>query len=475
MSQQRHVIKEQVLDLRVSTQLSTFELQNQVSKIYRSQIVPLVEACCDRLSDPDTLYRLNSLTLDLGEVSLASLEKDMVEKIATQLPQQLAKELRTGAIASPAPSATPSPTQPAKEPAREPARKPAAATRSAAEPEGAISRLQNHSQSKKSPSTLASQLELMSYFLETGLLPWWCEPLSAQSLDTCCQQLQQSSPSALKQLLLAQLKHTTRLERIIYQFSDPTLVKLITLVVPDWTSWLSDYHQTFQALSPQLNRLKTISTRQMRLTFWQGLWCQISLKPQSLASPESVIHDHLLHISNSFQIETRSLFTQINSLLSQGSTANAQRSSPLQAALTHTLSHPQSSLSEDTTRSTAAIANRLRPAVKKLLDLLHPVLQRQDIPSRLKAEAEETMRSLTALITDIAHPEWLTLSTSDRLNQISALATAIDTESSPARQRKSDFSSLSQSVQTTIKTIRLHRLLTCRLKKTHPYPSQYSR
>ncbi|MDJ0703459.1 MAG: contractile injection system tape measure protein, partial [Leptolyngbyaceae cyanobacterium MO_188.B28] len=99
MSQQRHIIKQQILELRVDSQIQAIELQNRLSALYRSKVVPLIDACCNQFSNPDAILRIDRLDIDLGEIDIQNLEHEFVEKVMTQLGQQLSEKL--GSPASP--------------------------------------------------------------------------------------------------------------------------------------------------------------------------------------------------------------------------------------------------------------------------------------------------------------------------------------------------------------------------------------
>ncbi len=47
---QRHIIKRQILDLQLSSQKDSFELQNRVSSLYRNKIIPLMDTVLSQLT-----------------------------------------------------------------------------------------------------------------------------------------------------------------------------------------------------------------------------------------------------------------------------------------------------------------------------------------------------------------------------------------------------------------------------------------
>lgn len=70
MNQQRHIIKKQIIDLQLSSQKGAVELQSEVSRIYHSKVVPLIEDFCDRLSNSQEVMRIDALEIDLGNIDI---------------------------------------------------------------------------------------------------------------------------------------------------------------------------------------------------------------------------------------------------------------------------------------------------------------------------------------------------------------------------------------------------------------------
>lgn len=290
MVQQRHVIKQQILDLRVESTMPAFELQNQLSALYRSKVIPLIDAYCNQFSDPDAILRIDTLDIDLGEIDIQNLENEFVEKVAAQLRQQLAEKL-----GSPVSTQLSGSTRRSKARTDRETRKheyTGDATAFSDAPCAHLSPSQRYSrpysqplgdfplapptrdsnQSKSGPkhqttsSFSASQLELFSYFVQTGLLPWWCDRLSKTELEKCCDRLLLASPTELRTLLQIQLKQEKKLRRIIYQFSDTSLIEIAILLFPASSQQLQHYNHDIQELVQQVECLSQIPPKQFRLT-----------------------------------------------------------------------------------------------------------------------------------------------------------------------------------------------------------------
>ncbi|NEN96953.1 MAG: hypothetical protein F6K50_15865, partial [Moorea sp. SIO3I7] len=80
MNQQRHIIKKQIIELNLSSQQGAFELQNEVSRLYRYKVLPLIDNLFNQFSDLDTIHRINTLEIDLGNIDINNLEQELIDK-----------------------------------------------------------------------------------------------------------------------------------------------------------------------------------------------------------------------------------------------------------------------------------------------------------------------------------------------------------------------------------------------------------
>lgn len=335
MNSQRHVIKKQVLDLHLSSDIEAFELQNKISSIYHSKIISLIESVCDRLSKSEQIQRIDRLSIDLGEIDERSLETDFVDRFAECLFQKLAEKLNSSTTNSSLSISASDNDNFDRQPAFTPAIQKFHSTHLSA------------SESDSTLPTIGSKIELIDYFLQTGRLPWWSELLSKQALEDCCEQLLQTSPDVLKALLKTKLKQIKILNRLIYQFSDRILLGIVNLFVPDWSKWLRDYIQDLQTMTTRVKSWRAITSQQFRLVIWQGIFLQLSLDSASSFSSEFVIQSSLCYIASSYRVDVRSLFTEISQTVEHFCAENSFFNSHLSNVVTAYLSTETSKKAHD--------------------------------------------------------------------------------------------------------------------------------
>ncbi|MBE7382948.1 MAG: hypothetical protein F6J95_016220 [Leptolyngbya sp. SIO1E4] len=351
MTSQRHIIQQQILDLHldlhIQAKTQAFELQNQLSALYRSKIIPLIETFCDRLSDPDTLHRIDTLEIDLGEIDLNTLETDFVQKVAASLHKQLSQRLAFEAT-----SETSSSRSLPSFPGFTPSSSPPSASSVNASPQPA----------KQHPTSPAdAHFELLRDFLQTGRLPWWCESLDQPNLEKCFAQLLADAPEKLKDLLQNSLKQTKTLQRLVYQFSEPMLMDMLKLLVPTWHPLVHRYLQDVEILTPHVEPWRNTPPRQLKQIIWQGIWVQVSLNPTLQPRANTLLQSNLLHIATQLQIDARSLFQQLLTAIETLTKSGGKLTSELPQLLT---------LSSISNSSEASFRTELIRRLTKLLTAL---------------------------------------------------------------------------------------------------------
>ncbi|AUD04881.1 contractile injection system tape measure protein [Spirosoma pollinicola] len=94
----RHSIQRQTVWLDTPGQPPSFGLQDRVSAYCRNQLPAVLETLFDRLSNADTTLRIDQLTIDAGNLSLAKLEDELTQRITQQVElafQQVVEQAET--------------------------------------------------------------------------------------------------------------------------------------------------------------------------------------------------------------------------------------------------------------------------------------------------------------------------------------------------------------------------------------------
>ncbi|NEP48268.1 MAG: hypothetical protein F6K65_05295 [Moorea sp. SIO3C2] len=154
----------------------------------------------------------------------------------------------------------------------------------------------------------ASQLEIFSDFIKTGILP---ENLSKQELEDYCDRLITNSPNQVKSIVKLWLKNSKQLQRLIYQFSDSTLLKIAGLFTGDLVPFIADYNTDIKPVLAQLEQTRNIPAAKLRLERWQGILFSIYSDSNTQVDKLKLVQDNLLHIGTSNNINYPEFLTNL--------------------------------------------------------------------------------------------------------------------------------------------------------------------
>ncbi len=186
MTEQRHRIRRQVLEVAIRGEAAARALQSRLGRCQRRRIVPLVDRCLSEASAPGRIHRLESLEVDLGEVDLRNLERDLVEKLGDRLRQALAERL---------------------------------------------SEQERGDKRREGGVEAASRLELLELFARTGSLPWWADATRPRLVDESLDFLISRAPRPLAASMWRMAGDRRHLQRIVLHCGDETLAALFAVLV----------------------------------------------------------------------------------------------------------------------------------------------------------------------------------------------------------------------------------------------------
>lgn len=369
MSEQQHIIRQHVVELEFADESEAEAIQQEVLAVFNRTVLPLYDRFFSAYSNPNEIDRIARLELDLGEISLANLEKELIDKIADALdeelerlcgsptfddPDELAAQLglsnpktlsstetklseltaffeqnqhetagrnmekdaeaekrRNDLIRFFEQQSQTDPDESAEdaseaeeweedEPeALEPIRVEINYVRpddlnpdsiepgshnTADEQEDAGSFFPQ-SEVPVNEQTLESTGNILHYFLQTGLFPWWAKNSSKSELERAVTAFMQHRPEALKADLQGWLTHKAMRKRLVSTFSDDYLGKLLELLLPSGQQ-SDSISQLLHALTNQ-----SFPSERHRLVFWEELFQDIRFVQQGMTVvPETLIH-----------------------------------------------------------------------------------------------------------------------------------------------------------------------------------------
>ncbi len=200
----KHLIKKHIFDIRMGNERKAPAIQDRISEVFRQKLTTVIEEIFNRFSNPNQLIRIDKLELDLGKIGELYLEDELIRKISYQLPFALSEII-------------------------------------------AKAELTSHKEGVEITSTTHSNLELLQFYLQNGALPWWHKSDSqSESIETIFQQLLTQKPRATATLLQKIGKQKTVQKRLMFQFSNELLEKVIRLLIPKYALSVNTYINKIQ-------------------------------------------------------------------------------------------------------------------------------------------------------------------------------------------------------------------------------------
>lgn len=191
-----HVIGRQLFDLHFYSQKEAYNLQTKVSYLFREKLKFILEKHLQEVSSPGVVIRLDQLDLDLGDIPYDRIEEEFPKRFEEALKKTLPAQIENAW------------------------RQPGA--------NGNIKRLPEN------------MLLLLQLFLLNGHLPWWSHTQQSGDPNEWLDKLLNTAPSDLAQML-RKLGKTEPLHRLVRQFSEPQLEKIVRVLEPSEAAFIIAY------------------------------------------------------------------------------------------------------------------------------------------------------------------------------------------------------------------------------------------
>ena len=138
-----------------------------------------------------------------------------------------------------------------------------------------------------SEAILLSNSNLLHYFMQSGLFPWWAKNSSVTQLRQAVMTLLRQRPEVLKADVESWITHKAMRKRLVAAFPDEYLVKFLELIIP-----LSE-STTAKAVTDLLRILtnRSFASERLRFVFWDELLQNVRFLKQGMTVvPEPLVH-----------------------------------------------------------------------------------------------------------------------------------------------------------------------------------------
>ncbi|MDX2246137.1 MAG: contractile injection system tape measure protein [Bacteroidia bacterium] len=275
MSDQKHIIGKQIVELQVAPGSDVFTLQQEVSFVFRNEVLPRLESLFDRLVGPDTVIRLEHLEIDLGKIDPTRISGSLVEQILPKLEQELREQIVRLTNTNPPPG---------------------------------------HGSFRVSQSLTESLI----YFLENGFLPWWENRENRSEWEKYVRDNLNQNPESLKKILVLLKKNPLARERLLLQFGPEILAVFLKEGNYSFPETLTQNENAWVELVRLAGKNRRWDAAAIRAVFHLTVW-EIILNGNMSDAPDRVFcHRFISIFSQKFRISYPDFLKQLLEFILEG-------------------------------------------------------------------------------------------------------------------------------------------------------------
>lgn len=262
MLAQQHKIMRQVLEVRGCPPGAAQRIQSELRGAYYERLLPVIDRICSDLSTPGRVDRIDKLEIDLGELPLEALESSI-----------------TGQF------------------------------------EAAFSRAM--SAAIGGAPQIDSGLELFSYFIDTGTVPWWADRSDRGLLEANLEGLIRRAPQALRRTIHAVRDPERMLRRIVRAYPDRLLDDLAVMMAPslsaDWAGSGAQWVTMLESVSGALGD----SVRAARNLWWEEVLRAASAGGAAVSEAPNFFRTNLTRVARRLGSDYRTLLADLRRALDE--------------------------------------------------------------------------------------------------------------------------------------------------------------
>lgn len=202
MDKHPHIIGRQIFDIDFASKEASEVLQDKISAIFNNRLMDEMNSLFDRVLPTNRIIKLDTLNIDIGNISFELLDTELPNRVIQKLEQELMLILLHDNAAT------------------------------AAESDFIFQ------EDKK-----GSYLQLLEFFLLKGSLPWWVSGTEGPTISEVLEFLLLNSSLKLKELIMRVGQSSYSRKRLVYQFSEQQIKYIIVILEPEEAEFIFDYHQ----------------------------------------------------------------------------------------------------------------------------------------------------------------------------------------------------------------------------------------
>lgn len=226
MTQQKHIINKQILEVHLPSTADAFAVQQELSALCRHQLTSIMDRIFGNITHNtgDQPLQIDRLTLDLGKVSVEDFATVFEEELQEKLQEALTVYQQSDTL---------------------------------------VEKNTANQLEEKTP------LRAIAYFLKTGILPWWAKDTTKAYVLEQLEELLQK-PNTTFITLLKQLRwNTQQLERFVHTSTEAQLLQSLQLIsdIP-----AQEIVAALEKFKQRIHKKYGIASQKIQATFWKTVF-----------------------------------------------------------------------------------------------------------------------------------------------------------------------------------------------------------
>ncbi|HEY8954837.1 contractile injection system tape measure protein [Chitinophaga sp.] len=256
-----HIIRRYSFDITYDSRPKAFALQDKVSMLFRQSISNSVDELLQQLIPADMMASIDGLVLNIGTIPAKDMETELPAKILAALQQMLTDLLHH-------------------------------------QHAGTQHSINGDITIRKGDDR---QLELMTFFLLQGVMPWWATAAERAQPGEIILQLSRSSPGKLADFTRSIGQSRSVRERMVWQFSVTVLQAIVEVLEPAEALFIIAGSREILLLQQQQQLLHT-ETSELEKAVWLFMLTYLIMERGSNFNRKEFVRSNLLQLARHFNL-----------------------------------------------------------------------------------------------------------------------------------------------------------------------------
>ncbi|WP_142686675.1 contractile injection system tape measure protein [Chitinophaga polysaccharea] len=256
-----HIIRRYSFDITYDSRPKAFALQDKVSMLFRQSISNSVDELLQQLIPADMMASIDGLVLNIGTIPVKDMETELPAKILAAMQQMLTDLLQH-------------------------------------QHAGTQHTINGDITIRKGDDR---QLELMTFFLLQGVMPWWATAAERAQPGEIILQLSRSSPGKLADFIRSIGQSRSVRERMVWQFSVTVLQAVVEVLEPAEALFIIAGSREILLLQQQQQLLHT-ETSELEKAVWLFMLTYLIMERGSNFNRREFVRSNLFQLARHFNL-----------------------------------------------------------------------------------------------------------------------------------------------------------------------------